>query len=295
MRWVQLSFPRADERFLFEFHSTLCHGLESVHAVLQFRIREEVDAWYRNFYCLGWPREEHTPLVHEAWLFALARAVRTYVSAKEKELVYRRIVHHDAYEKIADKMHLLHYVLNYIEAREEEGIEGVPYSKHKVEQEAIIYLESEHVLRLDGFFRFRLREYIQELCAMVDLKIEQYMAEEEQEAIIRKLRAFLFALPRRQSLLRLVHNASFAFTYYNEAWEKLMPQGLLSLPPQTESAYGNEEANIIGALAEFAPEQIVIYTRRPSHGLVMTLKKIFEEKLIVCTEFSFPVHIGPDT
>jgi putative sporulation protein YtxC len=294
VRWVQLSFPRADERFLPAFKSALYVELKRAYSVLQFQIREDEDIAYRHFHCIGWPREEHTLLVQEAWLSALARAVRVYISAKEEELMRHRIVHHGYYNEIAEEEELLQYVFHHVQEREEIG-KNEPCRKHRVEQEVIIYLENESVLRLDGFFRFRLREYMKEIYAMVDLSVEQYIIEEEQETLIHQLRSFLLSFPRRSSLLRLIHDSGFSFIYYNEAWEEMKPPASIYLPMEMESPYIEEEIRVIETLAEFAPDQIVMYTRQPSDSFVMMLQRIFAERLTVCTEFSFPAHVVADT
>ncbi|GED14602.1 sporulation protein YtxC [Aneurinibacillus migulanus] len=289
MRRVQLSFPYTDERFLPQFRSSLYDEMEKACSVLQFCIQEDEDRRYRHFHCQGWPKEEHTILVHEAWMSALANAVRIYVSAKEEEWIFRRIAHHRCYNRTVGKARLFRYISEHIRNRCEEGEDRKAYNKHRVEQEVIAYLENHHVLQLDGFFRFRLREYIEELCESVDVSIEQYIAEEEHEALLQRLQAFFFALPYHTGLLRLVHTSRFEFTYYNEAWERLVPSVPIHLPTEVESAYIDEEAAIIAALAAFSPERIIIYTRWPSSGPIATLERVFADRITICTDFSFPI------
>jgi putative sporulation protein YtxC len=292
MRWVQFSFPWADERFLPLFRQALHQELTKASSVLHFRIQEERDESYCYFYCQGWPKEEHTWLVHEEWLSALARTVRVYIARKEEEFIYRRVLHHPYYEEVEKKHELLQYVFEY--TREKEEREEELYYKHWIEQEAVIYLESEHVLHLDGFFRFRLQKYFRQLAMMVDLSVEQYIAEEEQEEFIRKLRSCIRSLPGKMSLLRIVHTSELSLTYYNEAWEELTFPFSTHDYVQVESMYMGEEIELIEALVGFAPARIVVYTEQPEHYIIDVLQRIFAENLSICTDFTIPLHLSYD-
>lgn len=294
MQRIQLSFPQVDERLLSQFRLSLYDEMEKACSVLHFCIQEDEDRRYRHFHCQGWPKEEHTILVYEAWMSALVNAIRFYVSAKEEEWIFRRIVHHHCYNRAVGKNRLFRYVLEHVRDRCEEGEDKKRYNRHQIEQEIIAYLENYHILQLDGFFRFRLREYIEELCESVDVCIEQYIAEEEHGTLLKRLQTFFFALPYRTDLLRLVHTSRFEFTYYNEAWEELVPSASLYSPAEVGLVYADEEAAIITALAAFSPKRIVIYTRWPSHGSIATLERFFADRITICTEFSFPVHIEPE-
>ncbi|MFT9848273.1 sporulation protein YtxC [Aneurinibacillus sp. REN35] len=295
MRWVQLSLPYTDEHLLPEFRSALYHELEKAENELQFEIREERDGAGWHFHCVGWPRWEQTILVQETWLFALARAIHTYISAKEEERIYGHIIGHNYYDRVMDKARLIHYVKEHIREQEVGEMEYGGGRIHRVQKEVMHFLEHEHVLQLKGFFQFRLRGYMNELCAMVDAGMELYMAEEEQELLIRRLRTFLLAFPRRSGVLRVVHTSIFSFRYYDEGWERLSPPKTMHFPMEAESTYIAEEVKIIGALAGFAPERVIMYTRQPNHEFIQMLTRIFADRMDVYTDFSFPAHVGVDT
>ncbi|MBN6188047.1 hypothetical protein JQN58_14320 [Aneurinibacillus sp. BA2021] len=295
MEWVQLFLPCTDKHLLPEFRSALRRELAEAGDNLQCEIREREEQAGWHFHCVSWPRRERTIAVHEAWLFALARAIRAYAAAKEKEVIRRYILSHDCYDRVTDKTRMIQYVQEIIKEQEtgETEYEGVRI--HRIEKEAIRLLEDERVLQLDGFFRFRLRSYMNELCAMIDTGIELYIAEEEQEQLIRRLQAFLLAFPRRSKLLRVVHTSLFSFRYYNEGWELLSPPKMTNFPLESEASYIAEEVKTIGVLAGFAPEYIMMYTSQPNHEFIRMLTKIFAGRIDIHTDFSFPAHIGQDT
>ncbi|WP_047153158.1 sporulation protein YtxC [Aneurinibacillus tyrosinisolvens] len=298
MQLIQLSLSRQDERLLISFEKVLHEELAKIRELsLEYRVKTEEDNGYYHFYCQCWPYQEYTIETYEALFYAVSRIVSFYVASKEEETIVNMMVSHRRYEKAQNKNALKEYVLHSLE-RSEGTDDGEEWRQSgqtsRIEEEIIRYLYTNHVLKLDGFLRFRLKDYLQQLQAMVELSVEEYLMEEEYKEIIMRLRAHVPAERSNPCTIHVVHRGE-RFRYYDEEWNSL------SLPQRSRIAIESflyctdEESNMIDMLIRHSPAKLVIHTQQESHYGIGMMKKLFKEEVSVCGHCSICDFIQEDT
>ncbi|WP_231956277.1 sporulation protein YtxC [Aneurinibacillus soli] len=292
---MKLYVPFRDRDLLDSFREVLREELNNIRPLLQLRLYEQQQKHACCFMIESWVEQEYTVEAYEGVPCAIAHAVGAYVTWKEERYIERLVRDHPAYERVQEKDGLLGYVLYHLAGKEAgRAVSRTSELTSNVERMVFDYLQQEHDLHLDGFFRFRLKERLYELRLMVDMYIEEYFAEEEYEMVVRRLRAFLAGQTVRTELLRIVHEGGTSFTYYNEEWERLDPSRTLAFPVEAELPYVLAEADVVRTLAAFAPGTLLLYTEQPRAPIILMITRLFTGRLILSGEYPL-IRMAEDT
>lgn len=157
--------------------------------------------------------------------------------------------------------------------------------KVRMIEEIVEYMENYNELIIDGFIRFRLKYYVDDLKDAVESGVEDYLMEKEYNEFIRLLQYFVdIQEPKIQTMHILIdenHRYSLLDTNYNyiqnEYLEELATEFL-----DGEIKY---EDLLISSLITIAPTKIYIHHMEdaPNQEIMDTIQKVFSDRVVICS------------
>ncbi|MBN3523053.1 putative sporulation protein YtxC [Paenibacillus apiarius] len=213
-----------------------------------------------------------------------ARALAEYIlSMKEKSLIRSFITKETHYDE-REQSKIEEYCLQLLNGTDDIGAaEARRRRKGKVMRVLRRYLEEHTDLNLEGFIRFRLVKYMNELREVVDYAIDEYVLERQYQEFIGLLKYFVFIQETKIPLAHLMHRGGHEFTLLNEQMQPLEPKHVVDGMIVEMLDYDMEmEDMIVSTLINVSPQNIIIHTREPDSQVIKTIQQIFESRVHVC-------------
>lgn len=158
--------------------------------------------------------------------------------------------------------------------------------KSRVRQALCEYLEHENYIILDGFLKFRLKSYCDELALVLDKAVDQFLVDKEYKEFVRLLRNFVEILDPRVELVHLTMSSSNQFKILDEQGELLYQDYLEAVVVGESDGEVSYEDLLFSALITLSPAHLVVHsgTFKERLDIVETLKNIFQGRLQVCDD-----------
>ena len=166
----------------------------------------------------------------------------------------------------------------------------------KISETVEEFIKSHQVINLEGFLRFRLKDYIDHLHDVVEQALENFLAEKEYKEFIRLLRYFVDNQEPRVNDVHVVIYTSELFRLLDEEQKPLEPEYLQGILGDFSDGELNYEDLLLSALITLAPRHI--YLHHPGNlEVTETLIQVFGDRVITCTDCelckeSFPKQIS---
>ncbi|MFZ3171689.1 MAG: putative sporulation protein YtxC [Carboxydocellales bacterium] len=165
--------------------------------------------------------------------------------------------------------------------------DGLVYSinrKSKILQKLLDYLAANNQLVVDGFIKFRLKEYLNELEESVERAVDDFIMDREYKEFIRLLKYFVDIQEPRIELVHVTLAPSGAFRLRDkdrQVIESDYLDGILLDQADTEINY---EDLLVSALITLAPKEVVLHIKNEGQydNTVTTLKNVFTNRVMVC-------------
>ncbi|WP_442601576.1 sporulation protein YtxC [Paenibacillus sp. KN14-4R] len=146
------------------------------------------------------------------------------------------------------------------------------------------YIERHVTLNLDGYTRFRLGEYMEELREIVEYAIDEYTMEQQYQEFISLLKYFVYIQEAKVPVAHLIHKGGHEFDILNELMQPINPADFEStLTMEHLEKDMNFEDMIVSTLITVSPASIFIHTREPDLSIIKTIRQIFEDRTQVCS------------
>ncbi|BAF60138.1 hypothetical protein PTH_1957 [Pelotomaculum thermopropionicum SI] len=224
--------------------------------------------------------------IRPAFIHYIADAISEVIlSHWEDELLKGIIKEHYCYFGQEDKNLIFNYALRHISRDDGEPAGAV----HRMARKNMIlrkvqeFLGHSNRIIIDGFIRFRLREYLGQLRQAADKAVDELLMEKEYGEFIQLLKYFVEV---QQSCVDLVHvliRPSGSFWLFNE---KMQPVGSESLEGFSVSLDGGEinyEDVLVSALIAIAPGKIILHNADANRPVALdTIKKVFTGRFEEC-------------
>ncbi|MDP2859328.1 MAG: putative sporulation protein YtxC [Bacillota bacterium] len=155
------------------------------------------------------------------------------------------------------------------------------------------YLETHDQVNLEGFVRFRLKEYTGEIEEAVDRAVDSYMMEKEYGEFIRLLRYFVETQEPRADEVNVIVSADGQFWLADAQGQKVKSSHLDELVIEMVDGDIEYEDVLMSNLITMAPSSVVIH--RPEGGeipgtYIETIKSVFGDRVKTCFGCSLCGH-----
>lgn len=156
--------------------------------------------------------------------------------------------------------------------------------KRKIQAKLKDFLGSYNQIVIEGFIRFRLKEYTQELQEAADKAVDDFLMDREYKEFIQLLKYFVDIQDSRTDLVNVVIKPDGVFKLYDgqhKVINSAYPEGFIFDLIESEINY---EDLLISALITIAPREIVFHTggaEGPPNTLE-TINNIFSQRVTQC-------------
>jgi putative sporulation protein YtxC len=225
---------------------------------------------YRHFFCT-----------------ALSEYIVEYL---EKEIVERMIRSDFAFElpeQIKRIYKYCYYLLFLHEDHDERDDLKIAGRKCKIFKRAYEYLEEEREFNIDGFIRFRLKEYREELAEVIEYAIDEYILDKEYQDFIQLLKFFISKQDSKLPFLHVYHIKDRQFLLFDEQGNKVTDDEVEAYLEQWANHSLSYEDIIVSTLITINPKKMILHTNEPGFTVIQTLKTIFTEQLTICTKCNY--------
>jgi len=138
-----------------------------------------------------------------------------------------------------------------------------------------------------SFVMFRMKGVVKKLIPYVETAIDEYKMEQEYQRFVHMLRNFMLSVTCKVQCIHMTFKGVFQF--YDEQFRK-MERGQIEryIDRRLFSDYPMYiDSNVLAPLISIAPKQLYIYSDEENHPLLLTIQRIFEERVQILPEKIF--------
>ncbi len=279
--------------------------------MIEIRFEEEHDArmMYEHllegaetaYGSMGVLLEESTVVVHippgDVWCaeeVLIPAVIRFIVGVKEEKWILSILEQSFLYRDQDERTQILHIVHSLLDGR----LRDIPYKGLQEERRNLLeaslkeFVQNPISFSFDSYVKFRLKHYMAYLVRLTELAIDEYKLEQEYQSFVEMLRQHVYTRKSRLSCLHLVYNESF--TFYDEGGACLNQERLVQYIDD-DIVYNQEpyiDPNVIAPLLSIAPKTIYLYTAHIDDNMIITIRNVFQERVIVHTIGEFEKMMG---
>jgi putative sporulation protein YtxC len=218
----------------------------------------------------------------------LAHALADHiVNHLEPALLARLVASHYGYLDGSERESLLAYADRNLG---ENGADAAKVRrKRQIMERLLDYLEQAEELNLEGFVRFRLKDYMEELEDAVDRAMDDFLLEREYEEFVRLLRYFVDVQEPKMGLAHVVVLPDGRFRIFNEVGDEVESQVLRQFVVEMLDADIAYEDLMVSALITLAPRAILLHDRsgQQASESVETVSAVFQGRIDFCDGCGF--------
>ena len=157
--------------------------------------------------------------------------------------------------------------------------------KTKILNKLLEYLKHNDRINIDGFIKFRLKDYMEELYDMVEKAVDEFMMEREYKEFIQLLRYFVDIQEPRLDLVHVIVLHSGVFKLLDDSQKVINSEYLEGYVLDLIDSEINYEDLLISALISIAPQKVVFHRLHEDYaiGTLETIKNVFSGKVEECT------------
>lgn len=245
-----------------QYHAIDVHGL-----LPRFELSTEVSELYRE----------------------TAEILADHILELEEEQLLRMLIKKEFdYTQEEDIQGIMDYcqqMLNGTEDPEEpvSGFEIELRRRNKIVLELEDYLQFHTELHLDGFLRFRLGSYMDELRDVVEYAVDEFVMDRQYQEFISLLKYFVYIQEAKIPFVHLIHKGGNEFTLLNDRMERIDTEDAeATVTMEMLEKDMNFEDMIVSTLITVSPGQVYIHTREPEVQVIKTITQIFENRVELC-------------
>ncbi len=176
---------------------------------------------------------------------------------------------------------VLQNAYTYLNNLHENGDIGKTLSRHnQILTEVNQYLDSNTSLYLEGFFRFRLKDYFSELEKSVELSMDNFLVEQEYHEFIRLLQYFVEVQEPRIDEVHVLIKDKQNFYLLDEEKQPINQEQLQGVLTDLNQDIDYDDL-LLSALITMSPRKLVLHLSDRTE-IVDTLISVFQERIIIC-------------
>ncbi|RKD23801.1 hypothetical protein BEP19_05060 [Ammoniphilus oxalaticus] len=231
--------------------------------------------------CLFWSDQPLNSVRTDKIIDAVSLSIAEYIiDYKEKEICEEALRCEPGFFIEEQLSNLMEHISMLIESSDERS------KREKVKwiaSQAKKYLLVQDQLDLDGFVRFRLKKYKDDLLRLIDYAWDEYLIEKELSAQIETLKRFALKQEIKLNRLHIIHFDDRNLYLYDEDWNRLYPYLVNGISIELAGRKVKYEDVVVNVIISLAPNHVKIHTNQESHHIVYTIKRVFASRADVCS------------
>lgn len=229
-------------------------------------------------------KKEDVPVIFRQYI---ASALSDLILGNWERLLVQQIIRENYYYLEPEEQEVIsHLACQYIDTGKKQGSESLCRwrRKNKILKRLLEFLRNNNQIVIEGFIRFRLKEYLKELEEVVDRAVDDYLLEKEYKQFIQLLQYFIEIQKPRLDLVHVVLYPGGVFKLYNEQKQVIKSESLEEIFAHLVPGEINYEDLLFSVLVSLAPRQIVFHAGNGQGApvLLKTMKSVFNGRVREC-------------
>lgn len=171
--------------------------------------------------------------------------------------------------------------LDFVPGSREKDIMSKIKRRNHIFYKLLEYLENNNYINMEGFIRFRLKDYFRELEWAVERAVEEFLIEKEYKEFLKILRYFVDIQEPRIDTVQVIEREEGIFQLVDEKGVKIDNEYLDDFALSLVNNDIDYEDLLISALMTAAPARIIIHIDK-EREVVETITSIFGERVELC-------------
>lgn len=154
----------------------------------------------------------------------------------------------------------------------------------QINQRLSEYLENNDQLVVEGFIRFRLKEYVSDLKEAIDNAVDDFLMEREYGEFIQLLRYFVDIQDSKLELAHVIVKPNGSFALYDKNKQTINSQTIDDFILDVNNDINYEDL-LVSALISLSPQKIVFHynEKKLPNNTLKTIKDVFVGRVETCT------------
>ena len=145
-------------------------------------------------------------------------------------------------------------------------------------------LEQNNKLYLKGTITFRLSEYIKNLQSQIDSTVNQYLIEKEYNEFVSLLKIYINNEPCKTDLVHLIYNNNSIVLLDKNKTIIKTDSNILNAKYLSDITFSDSDI-VLNTLLNLIPKKIYLHlVNKQVDEFITTLKLIFENRIVLCTD-----------
>lgn len=161
----------------------------------------------------------------------------------------------------------------------------------KIAEKVKDHLRQWDTLNIDGFIKFRMRDYLRDVKTSIGLAVEQCIADREQREFIRLLRHFVDMQWETQTTVHIVRSPGASIRIIDNEGRPVDGAYLEEFSAELSGGDLNMEDVLISALITASPKRLVVHVS-PADPFISTVKGVFGDRVEGCPGCDMPGCVG---
>jgi len=197
------------------------------------------------------------------------------------------IIRQNYYYFVPDEQQLIYHLalkhLNHDRNTDDETFVNYLSRKALILQKLIEYLHANDHLIIEGFIRFRLKDYMQELSSVADKAVDDFMLEREYKEFVKLLKYFVEIQEPRLEVVQVITLPSGKFRMLDEDNQNISSEYMEGFLDSGDPEINYEDL-LISALITIAPSRVILHTpgNTDAHRILETIDSVFGNRVVRC-------------
>lgn len=219
----------------------------------------------------------------------IANAIADTILNNWEKTLLQDIIKENFYYFTADEQRIIFdFALQHLNHSDEQSDDAVIYylgRKSNILQKILDYLYGSSHITIEGFIRFRLQDYIQELRVAAEKAADDFMLEREYKEFIRLLKYFVEIQEPRMEKVQVIIQPTGFFKLLDQHGKNISSDYLDGFIVELGDSEINYEDLLISALITIAPNEILLHFREHTKSLktIDTIKSVFGNRIKYCS------------
>ncbi|GAA0124678.1 putative sporulation protein YtxC [Clostridium senegalense] len=191
--------------------------------------------------------------------------------------------------KCEDIIEIKKEVLNILQKENSPINENMIYymnRKNDIVDKIVLFLEENNDINIDGFIKFRMKQFSCEIQDIIEKIVEKFMVEKEYDEFIKLLKYFIDVQESKIDELHIIINNDGNYALVDKLGEDVLQSIMDELSVDNLNLNVTIEDLIISGLITTAPQKVIMHCVQncKSKELIETIKKVFGDRVSFCDE-----------
>lgn len=182
-----------------------------------------------------------------------------------------------------DRNKIYQFALEYVQQDQPAGTMIRKRRRQQIYQRLQDYLENNNQLIIEGFIRFRLKDYVADLKEAIDNAVDDFLMEREYSEFVQLLRYFVDIQDSKIDLAHVVAKPNGNFSLYDKNHQNISNEHMEEFILDVNSDISYEDL-LISALISLSPHKIVFHhnENKLHQNTLKTIKDVFVDRVETC-------------